>query len=94
MDEKHLDFYANAVNVTTGVYDVTLYFRTQSPVFIEEDQQPTMEVSGTCSVRMSPQHAKSLAALLTKHVRQYEQDHELELPVPKNIQEFWKENIK
>lgn len=94
MDENSRDFYANAVNVTTGVYDVTLHFSTQSPVFIEAQEKPTIEVSGTCSVRMSPQHAKSLAALLTKHIKDYESQHGLELPVPDKVKRLWKEHIK
>lgn len=94
MEDTHQEFYANAVNVTTGVYDVTLNFRTQSPVFFEEGEPPTLEVTGTCSIRMSPQHAKSLVALLVKHVKDYEGQHGVNLPVPNNIREVWEEYIK
>jgi hypothetical protein len=92
--EDRFDFYANAVSVMTSLYDVTLNFRTQSPVSIEEGRPPVVEVSGTCNVRMSPQHAKSLAALLVKHIIDYEERHSLELPIPPEIQESWRECVK
>jgi hypothetical protein len=38
------------------------------------------ETTDRCTVRMSPQHAKALAALLVHHIIQYEDAHDLELP--------------
>jgi hypothetical protein len=38
---------------------------------------------------MSPQHAKSLAALLLKHVTDYEQQHDLKLPIPPEMEQLW-----
>jgi len=87
-DDKH-DFYANAVNVITSIYDVTLSFQTRSPIAIEAGKAPIFEASGICSVRMSPQHAKSLAALLIKHISDYEIDNKVELPLPPDIKGFW-----
>jgi hypothetical protein len=43
---------------------------------------------------MSPQHAKSLAALLLKHLVDYEQKHGLKLPIPPEMQRIWDELLK
>jgi hypothetical protein len=42
---------------------------------------------------MSPQHAKSLAALLLKHTIDYERKHNLRLPIPPEMQQIWDELI-
>jgi len=88
-DNNEHDFYANAVNVVTGIYDVTLHFTIQSPVSMKKGEQPVIEVSRICNVRMSPQLAKALATLLVKQVVDYENANKVELPVPPNIQELW-----
>jgi len=93
MEERN-DFYANAVNVVTSIYDVTLNFRTQSPVSLEPGKDPLLEASGICNVRMSPQHAKALAALLIKHITKYEEDYQLDLPLPDDIAPMWQEHVK
>ena len=89
MDEERTDFYANAVSVTTTIYDMTLQFRTQSAVAIEKNKAPILEARDLLNVRMSPQHAKSLAALLVRHVIDYERQHGLTLPVPPELQQLW-----
>lgn len=94
MDYEDQDFYANSVQVTTSLYDVTLHFRVQTPVFIEQGQEPVAESREVCSVRMSPQHAKSVAALLVKHIADYEKENELDLPIPPNIKEIWDKHCK
>jgi hypothetical protein len=95
MDEKDVsEFYANGVNVITSIYDVVLNFRTEYPISVKPGEKPIMEASGTCRVRMSPQHAKSLAALLIEHLDRYERDHNLTLPLPPNIKEMWDTHVK
>ena len=94
MDETRSDFYANAVNVSTSIYDVSLFFSIQSPVVIDKDSKPLVETSAQCNVRMSPQHAKALAALLAKHIKKYEEDHKMELPLQDDLAILWKEHIK
>ena len=89
MDEERTDFYANAVSVMTTIYDMTLQFRTQSAVAIEKNKAPILEASALLNVRMSPQHAKSLAVLLTRHVIDYERQHGVTLPVPPELQQLW-----
>ena len=49
-----------------------------------------IEASEVFNVRMSPQHAKALAALLVHHVMGYEKQHNAELPLPPEIQGIWK----
>lgn len=90
MENRTYDFYANATDVTTTAYDITLRFRTQTPMAVEADtKEQVFEVSGMCNVRMSPQHAKSLAAILAKHVVDYEMRYDVRLPVPDTIVEIW-----
>ena len=94
MDCEGHDFYANSVQVTTSLYDVTLHFRVQTAVSIEQSQKPVVESKEVCNIRMSPQHAKSVAALLVKQIAEYEKDTGLDLPVPPNIKEIWDEYCK
>ena len=89
MSEEEHDFYANAVNVSSTIYDVTLNFRTQSPVFLDQGQQPVIEASAVFNVRMSPQHAKALTALLAKHIKDYEAKYRAQLPLPPELQQLW-----
>ena len=89
MSEDQHDFYANAVNVTSSIYDVTLNFRTQSPVMMSQGKPPVFEASAVFNVRMSPQHAKALTALLVKHIVDYEAKHHTQLPLPPELQQLW-----
>lgn len=87
MSPEKFDFYANAVNVATGIYDVTLHFKSETPAGPPSapGTPPPLEVSSECFVKMSPQHAKALAILLRKHVVEYEKSFKVTLPVPENI---------
>ena len=89
MSEEPQDLYANAVNVTSSIYDVTLNFRTQSPVMMGQGKQPMFEASAVFNVRMSPQHAKALTALLVKHIQEYESKYQTQLPLPPELQQLW-----
>lgn len=83
-------FYSNAVNVMTSVYDVTIQFRTQTPITTPAENQPVLiEAGDICNVRMSPQHAKALVAILAKHIMEYEQGHRVKLPLPPDMQNLW-----
>lgn len=89
------NFYANAVHVFSSIYDVTLQFRVEAPVTIPEQGKPTMlEIVSTCSVRMSPQHAKALGAILVKHVKDYEENNHVTLPLDPKIQPMWENAVK
>ncbi len=89
MAEPTNEYYANSVNMGIGLYDVTLIFSAQVPVIAEPGKTAMVQSSQNCIVRMSPQHAKALAALLVKHVKQYEQQFGMTLPLEPNIQEIW-----
>jgi hypothetical protein len=93
VDSERVDFYANSVNVATGIYDITLHFRTQTPVTIEDGKPPLIETTDIFNVRMSPQHAKALGILLLKHITDYESKFDLELPVPDNLTELWSQCV-
>lgn len=92
-DEIH-NAYANSVSVTLSVYDLTLYFGTQSAVAVGGDKSPMMEMVDRCHVHMSPQHAKALAALLVSNIIKYEAQHGIELPLPASVGAMWSEHIK
>jgi len=94
MDETKNDYYANAVNISTSIYDISLFFSVQSPVGLNKDAKPFIEASSQCNVRMSPQHAKALAALLIKHIKDYEKQFSVELPLPDELSSLWKEITK
>ena len=93
MDDNRFDFYANAVNVVMGLYDLILSFSTQSFVGMQEGK-PVIESGSTCNVRMSPQHAKSLAAILVSNVKEYETKFNVVLPITEDLQKKWEEFIK
>jgi len=93
MDEDE-NFYANSVNVITSVYDITLNFSARIPISSEKDEAPEFKTSDICNVRMSPQHTKALAALLVKHIKQYESDYKIVLPIPKEVNDYWNEFVK
>jgi hypothetical protein len=88
MSEESIDVYANSVSVTTSIYDVILAFGTRTAITMQ-GQKPLVEVDERCRIRMSPQHAKSLAALLVKHVTDYERQHNLKLPIPPEMEQLW-----
>ena len=94
MTEESVDVYTNSVSVTTSVYDALLVFGTRTAVTMQPGQKPLVEVDEKCRIRMSPQHAKSLAALLLKHTVDYERKHNLHLPIPPEMQEIWDTLVK
>ena len=94
MAEESVDVYTNSVSVTTSVYDALLVFGTRTAVTMQAGQKPLVEVDEKCRIRMSPQHAKSLAALLLKHVSDYERQHSLRLPIPPEMQQIWEAMVQ
>ena len=89
------EYYANAVNIIANLYDVTLNFRAQSPVSVQPDGSAAMlQATSEVTVRMSPQHAKALAVLLTQHIVNYEKQFNIELPIEDNLMQQWKNLIK
>jgi len=92
MDQETKHFYANATAVFLGVYDVVLKFQTQGPAEKNDvAQESGIQVIDRFDVRMSPQHAKALAALLAKNVLEYEKMFNVQLPITPEIEPYWKE---
>ena len=89
MSQESIDIYANSVSVTTSVYDMTLAFGTRTAITLQQGQKPLVEVDEKCRIRMSPQHAKSLAALLLKQVMDYERQHNCALPLSPEMEQVW-----
>jgi uncharacterized protein DUF3467 len=58
-------FYADSVDFNVNIYSFTLDFSQMNSS--EEPNTPQ------CSVKMSPQHAKTMMLLLAKNVRCYEE---------------------
>ena len=87
MEEEKVcrDFYANLVEVNTSVYDVTLQFKLRS---FSKDPEDIFSAIDVCNVRMSPQHAKALVAILLKHITNYEIDFKCELPLSPDLQKM------
>jgi len=73
------EYYTSSVAMATSIYDVTLQFRVQVPPLAPG--QPPAE-RPVCVVRMSPQHAKMLALILTNAIRDYEARFQTRLPIP------------
>jgi hypothetical protein len=94
MTEIFGEFYANAVNIGTSVYDLTLNFRLQSGEQNQQTGEIIITVSAENNVRMSPQHAKALAALLVKHIKEYEKQFSIDLPLPPDIKKIWEDEMK
>jgi hypothetical protein len=94
MSDIPVDFYANAVNIGTSVYDITLNFRLQSGELNQQSGEVLITVSAENNIRMSPQHAKALAGLLVNHIKGYEKQFSVTLPLPDDIKKFWDDNVK
>ena len=94
MSDIPIEFYTNAVNIGTSVYDVTLNFRLQSGELNQQTGEVIITVSAENNIRMSPQHAKALAALLVHHIKGYEEQFSVNLPLPNDMIKFWEDNVK
>lgn len=60
----HLDVYADSFTVQTQLFGQTLQFGV-----VREDAPPLVKVT----VKVSPQMAKVMGLLISKHIRQYEE---------------------
>lgn len=100
MEEPVKTIYVNSVNVLSSVYDFTFLLRNQSPqlqqdgTVIQIHGTPSLVIADEIMVRMSPQHAKALAAILVENIKHYEETSGFALPVPDEIKQKWEANIK
>jgi uncharacterized protein DUF3467 len=67
--------YVNAVNIFVSIFDFEIEFLKNVPVKDDESGEVSLQSHETGRVTMSPQHAKALAAVLTQHVAQYEENY-------------------
>lgn len=67
---RFIEVYSNNVGLAANFYDVTIIF---GQVLVS--QQGTPVVENTAAVAMSWEHAKALAAGLTRAVEAYEKEH-------------------
>lgn len=80
VEEEVPDLYINSVSFLTSQYEFLFSFGLKSDP--KDDPRPVV------NIRMSPQHAKVMMAVLRKNVRQYEkQIGEIKL-VPKMIEDL------
>lgn len=96
MEKENIDFYTNSLIIYGSEYEITLRFANSLAEVQrgeEADGLPIQEI-GICNVRMSPQHAKATAALLIKHIRIYEKEHGVKLPLPENVKKIWDEFVE
>lgn len=69
-------FYANVAQMTTSPYDVIMTFGRRKP---GRDEEGGLVIADAIQVYMSPQHARSVAALLERQLAIYA---ELYGPIP------------
>lgn len=100
MENQSRIFYANAVNIATSIYDITIDLKNQSPQIdptgkiMQLNDKPVIDVTEELIVRMSPQHAKAFAAVLVENIIGYEKQFGITIPLTPEIKKFWEENIK
>lgn len=76
MDEKKdniVDVYSNALTVSNTYFDFNLVFRKE--YMYEEEGQQKKDSEQVALVRVSPQLAKGLLALLQNNIREYEKQY-------------------
>ena len=66
--DKAISIYSNVIQVTVSVFDFRLTFGERL-----SSTQERFEIKAVARVYMSPQHAKSVAMVLTRQVEKYEQ---------------------
>lgn len=96
MAQETIDFYSNSTFVTSSQYDVTFQFQNIIAKVVQTDEEGIKtipRVEGTCHVKMSPQHAKAVAAILVKHIKDYEQKNHVVLPMTTDTQKIWDEYV-
>lgn len=69
-----IDIYTNSVRVSVSLYEVAL-----SLALMTSDGKGEISSRDLAIIRMSPQHAASLNALLTKHLSVYSNEFKMAL---------------
>ena len=76
------DIYTDAFQVTTTPSGVNMTFSIREAHPSPAKQVPLTELA---RVRMSPEHAKVVTMMLTKHLKRYERDSGIKIALPANI---------
>ena len=92
MEQQNIDFYSNHVQLISGLYDITLHFHNQVPN-VKGDEAETV-IASSRIIRMSPQTAKALAALLVAQVLAYEKEFGTQLSMEPRLQQKWDEHVR
>jgi hypothetical protein len=74
------DFYFDGTQVTVSVFGVNISYTLSNPH--PKDQSDAMKVTTQAVTRTSLEHAKILAMILRKQIKQYEFASKIEIKVP------------
>jgi hypothetical protein len=77
------DFYYDGVNITVTVFGVNISFTLSNPH--PKDQSDAMKVTTQAVSRTSLEHAKILAMMLRKQIKQYEFATKIDIKVPDQV---------
>ena len=79
-DAQAPELYADGVQIGMGPFGVTLAFSMQPA-----GQTGTMAPIKVCNLRMSLEHAKTLAMMLKKQLKNYEANMGEDIPLPQQV---------
>jgi hypothetical protein len=77
------DFYFDGTQVTVTIFGVNISYTLSNPH--PKDQSDAMKVKTQAITRTSLEHAKILAMLLRKQIKQYEFASKIEIRVPNEV---------
>ena len=77
------DVYADQFQITLGPYGATLGFQLSKPTPPVPGTTP--QADRVVTVRMSLEHLKVMAFLLTRHLRQYQREAGITVPLPGEV---------
>jgi hypothetical protein len=84
------DYYTDRMRLTVTVFGVNITFGLGSPHPDQDDSNDLIGVLELVRVRMSLEHAKIMAMLLKKQIKEYERQNETEVAIPKKVIEVLK----
>lgn len=82
MQESVPEFYSDALQITTTPFGVNLTFSLREPHPVPGPQATAKEIA---RVRTSLEHAKVIAMMLRKQLRQFERDSAIKIALPADI---------
>jgi hypothetical protein len=76
------EFYADAFQVTVSPFGVNMTFSLRDPHPSAGKLVPGTDMA---RVRMSPEHAKIMAMMLIRQIRNYERDSGIKIAIPAQV---------